>query len=168
MSSTLSPLPYTDTKPHGHADFYFAINATFRFILRRFGLDTLRRYWTDMGTSYHKPVSERWREGGLPAVAAHWRAFFEAEPGGEVEVLTTPDEVRLEVRTCPMIKHLREHGREILPCLCQHCYYVSEATAAPAGLTVRISGGNGSCTQRFVKQSANEPGQQLDNIKEAA
>lgn len=167
MTNSAAPLPYTDTKPHGHADFYFAINATFRFILTRFGLDTLRRYWHDMGASYHKPVSERWLQGGLPAVAAHWRAFFDAEPGAEVEVIYAPDEVRLEVRTCPMIKHLREHQREIVPCLCQHCYYVSEAMAAPAGLTVRISGGNGACTQRFIRQSQNEPGQQLDQIKEA-
>ena len=26
-----SELPYTDTKPQGSADFYFAINATFRY-----------------------------------------------------------------------------------------------------------------------------------------
>ena len=34
--------------------------------------------------------------------------------------------------------------------LCQHCYFVGEAVAAPAGLTVRVSGGNGSCVQRFT------------------
>ncbi|MDI1313285.1 hypothetical protein [Prosthecobacter sp.] len=168
MTPPATPLPYMDTKPHGHADFYFAINATFRFILKRFGIDALRRYWQDMGAGYHKPVSERWLQGGLPAVAAHWRAFFAAEPGAEVEVITAPDEVRLEVRTCPMIKHLRDHQREIVSCLCQHCYYVSEAMAAPAGLTVRISGGNGACTQRFLRKTANEPGQKLDDIKEAA
>ena len=32
-----SPLPFTDTKPTGAADFYFAINATFRFIQKRLG-----------------------------------------------------------------------------------------------------------------------------------
>ena len=168
MTPTDTPLPYMDTKPHGHADFYFAINATFRFILGRFGMDTLRRYWRDMGAGYHKPVSERWLQEGLPAVAAHWRAFFEAEPGAEVKVIDAADEVRLEVRRCPMIKHLREHQREIVPCLCQHCYYVSEAMAAPAGLTVRISGGNGAYTQRFLRQTVHEPGQKLDDIKEAA
>ena len=30
-------LPYQDTKPQGAADFYFAINATFRFIHARLG-----------------------------------------------------------------------------------------------------------------------------------
>ncbi len=168
MSEAASILPYTDTKPHGHADFYFAINATFRFILRRFGYEKLCEYWRDMGASYYKPVSDNWQRGGLAAVADHWRAFFAGEPGAEVEITTSADEVRLEVRTCPMIKHLRDHGREMVPCLCQHCWFVSEAIASPAGMTVRISGGNGACTQRFVLASSNEPAQRLEDIKEAS
>ena len=41
-------LPYTDKKLVGAADFYFAINATFRFVLNRFGLAGLRQYWTEL------------------------------------------------------------------------------------------------------------------------
>ena len=41
-----SVLPYPDTKPVGHADFYFATNATFRFIKQRHGIEGLRRYET--------------------------------------------------------------------------------------------------------------------------
>jgi len=168
MSQAASNLPYTDTKPHGHADFYFATNATFRFILRRFGYEKLRQYWQHIGAGYYKPVSDTWQRGGLAAVADYWRALFAGEPGADVEVHALTDEVRLEVRTCPMIRHLREHGREIVPCLCQHCWFVSEAMAAPAGLTVRITGGNGACTQRFFSASRHEPEQKLEDIKEAS
>ena len=163
-----NPLPYTDTKPVGAADFYFAINATFRFVLGKLGIEGLRRYWTDLGSRYFAPVTARWQSGGLSAVASYWRAFFAAEPGAEVEVTALADEVHLDVRTCPMIKHLRAHDREIVPCFCQHCYFVSEAIAAPAGMTVRIAGGNGACTQRFIKQSRNEPAQRLEDITEAS
>jgi hypothetical protein len=166
--SSSSPLPYRDTKPVGAADFYFAINATFRFLLARFGVEGLRRYWTDMGARYYAPVTERWQHGGLPAVAGYWRAFFAAEPGAEVEVHEEAGEVRLDVKTCPAIKHLREHGREIVPSFCQHCYFVSEAIAAPAGLTVRVEGGNGACVQRFfVRDEAAAP-QRPEDIREAA
>jgi hypothetical protein len=161
-------LPYTDTKPVGAADFYFAINATFRFILERAGIDGLRKYWQDLGATYYQPVSQRWQADGLPAVAAYWRAFFKAEPGAEVEVTETADAVTLDVRVCPAIKHLRDHGRKIVPCFCQHCHFVSEAIAAPAGLTVRICGGNGSCTQRFLKRDAVVSPQNLTEIKEAS
>ena len=161
-------LPYTDTKPVGAADFYFAINATFRFVLQKLGLAGLRRYWTELGTHYFAAVSEGWRRRGLEGVAAYWRAFFAAEPGAEVNVHAGEQTVTLEVKVCPAIRHLRDHGREIVPCFCQHCYFVSEAMAAPAGLTVRIEGGNGSCRQTFARRESRLPPQDLASIKEAA
>ncbi len=167
MPEELSPLPYTDAKPVGAADFYFAINATFRFLLDRFGMDGLRRYWDDLGIHYHAPVTARWQERGLAAVAEYWRASFAAEPGAEVQVVADDDMVTVQVDVCPAIKHLREHGREIVPCYCQHCYFVSEAIGRPAGLTVRVQGGNGSCRQTFFARDRAEKPQDMNDIKEA-
>ena len=161
-----SPLPYHDQKTQGAADFYFAINATFRFVQTRLGLEGLRRYWTELGKQYFAPVSQRWKAGGLAAVAEYWRAFFAAEPGAEVEVVESRESVLLEVKVCPAIHHLRRHGREIGPCFCQHCYFVSEAMASPAGLTVRVAGGNGSCRQTFSRRSAFAHEQDLAQIEE--
>ena len=163
-----SPLPFTDTKKVGAADFYFAINAAFRFIEKRFGRDGLRRYWQELGASYYAPVTAAWKSGGLAAVADYWRAFFAAEPGAEVTVEASADAVTLDVRVCPAIRHLRANGREIVPCFCQHCYYVSEAVAAPAGLTVRVQGGNGSCRQEFRATRPGLPPQDVSQITEAA
>lgn len=162
----MSPLPYHDSKPVGAADFYFAINSTFRFIFERFGMEGLRAYWQDMTREYYAPVTARWKKGALPAVAEYWRAFFAAEPAAQVEVRETADEVVLDVRTCPAIKHLRENGREILPCFCQHCYFVSDKIAEPAGLTVRVEGGNGACRQTFSPRGVPPP-QDLALIKQA-
>lgn len=164
----LAPLPYRDTKSVGAADFYLAINATFRFLLQRFGPEGLRQYWTDLGAKYFAPVSQQWKAGGLAAVAAYWRAFFRAEPGAAVELTADERQVVLEVKVCPLIAHLRIRRREIVPCLCQHCYYVSEAIAVPAGLTVRVEGGNGSCRQVFQPPSPDLPPQDLSRIREAA
>lgn len=168
MKTELSPLPYTDTKPVGASDFYFAVNATFRFIHSKLGMEGLQRYWSNLGTRYFAPVSDRWKSGGLPAIAAHWRAFFAAEPGAEVDVEEGTDTVTVHVRVCPAIKHLREHGREIIPCFCQHCYYINEAIAEPAGFTGRVNGGNGSCRQTFLRRSALVAAQNFGEIKEAA
>jgi hypothetical protein len=161
-------LPYTDSKQVGAGDFYFAINATFRFIEREFGAEGLRRYWEELGARYYAPVTAAWKRGGLAAVGRYWRAFFDAEPGAEVEVEMAADRVSLDVRACPAFKHLRAHGREIGPCFCQHCYYVSEAMAAPAGLTVRVEGGNGACRQTFLARQPGLPPQDMGRIEEAA
>ena len=168
MTLPETPLPYTDTKPVGAADFYAAVNATFRFIEKQFGLDGLRRYWTQMGQTYYAPVTERWRGGSLAAVAEHWRAFFAAEPGAEVAVSLEADEVVVQVKTCPAIRYLREHQREILPCFCQHCHFVSAAIGTGAGVEVRIVGGNGSCTQRFAGQGHFSESQRLEDIHTAS
>jgi hypothetical protein len=161
-------LPYSDAKPLGAADFYFAINATFRFILHRFGIDGLRRYWTELGTNYFAPVTERWKQGGLISVADYWKGFFGAEPHADVDVHLHDDSVIVDVNVCPAIQHLRGHNREIVPCFCQHCYFISEAMAAPAGLTVRVTGGNGSCRQSFHRKCDQLPPQDLNAISEAS
>jgi hypothetical protein len=168
MSQTSqSALPYGDTKPVGAADFYFAINATFRFMLGRFGWDGLRRYWTDLGKEYYAPVSVAWKQRGLPGIAAYWQAFFAAEPGAEVRVEACETAVVVEVAVCPAFKHLRAHGREIVPCFCQHCYFLNEAIAAEAGFTVRVAGGDGSCRQTFLVRESGPPPQDLTKIREA-
>ncbi len=168
MKQANSSLPYTDTKPVGAADFYFAINATFRFILQRTGIEGLRRYWTELGTSYFAPVSRRWKIGGMKAVSEYWKDFFQAEPNAVVDVELNDESVVLNVKVCPAIKHLRENSREIVPCFCQHCYFISEAIAAPAGLTVRVLGGNGSCRQSFHRLGDMIPPQDLKVIEEAS
>lgn len=162
-----SELPYTDAKAVGAADFYFAVNATFRFILDRFGMAGLRQYWADLGGQYFAPVSAAWKQRGLEGVAAYWQAFFAAEPGADVVVHSTEAHVEIEVRQCPAIRHLRLHQREIVPCYCQHCYYLNEAIAQPAGLAVRVEGGNGSCRQRFFRNDPNLAPQKVAQIKEA-
>jgi len=168
MSSRMkSPLPYNDTKPVGAADFYFAINATFRFIEKKFGMKGLQRYWSELGTNYFAPVSESWKRDGLTGVANYWKAFFAAEPHAEVVIEANQNSVVLEVKTCPAIKHLRDHQREIVLCFCQHCYFVSEAMAQKADLTVRVEGGNGSCRQTFLRRTVTVPPQDFSLIKEA-
>jgi hypothetical protein len=162
-----SHLPYTDTKPVGAADFYFAINATFRFILNRFGKQGLQKYWTEMGEKYYAPVSALWKREGLSGVAKYWKEFFDAEPGADVEIHRTNETVVLDIKTCPAIAHLRKHQREIVPCFCEHCFFVSDAAARPANLTVRIEGGNGTCRQIFSRRDDVVSPQDFSKIKEA-
>lgn len=160
-------LPYTDTKPQGAPDFYFAINATFRFILRRLGLAGWKQYLAELGRGYFEPVNRQWQQGGLKAVAAYWRAFFAAEPDSEVTVEEQADRVEVHVAVCPAIKHLRAGGREIVREYCQHCFYLGSARAEAAGLTMRLHGGNGSCRHTFALPGAGLPPQDMGQIKEA-
>jgi hypothetical protein len=168
MDAETTELPYTDTKPVGAADFYTAINATFRFIEQRHGMEGLRRYWRELGTDYYRPVTERWQEGGMKAVADYWTAFFKAEPGAEAKVSASEKDVTVDVQRCPVIAHLRKANREIVSYFCQHCYYVSAAMGEDAGITVRVAGGNGQCVQRFIKEEPTLAEQNLEDIAKAS
>jgi hypothetical protein len=166
-TSPVPALPHHDTKPVGSADFYYGINATFRFIIQRLGADAWRHYLEEMGRGYFAPVNRQWAEGGLGAVARYWRAFFAAEPGAVVEVVEQPDRVEVRVHECPAIKHLRAGGREIVRDYCRHCYFLGAARAGEAGLTMRLSGGSGSCCHTYAQPAAGLAPQDLKDIKEA-
>ncbi len=163
-----SALPYSDAKSSGAPDFYFAINATFRFLRRRFGEKGLQDYWTDLGIRYMAPVWRRWKEGGLDAIAAYWDQFFAAEPGAEVKVSQVENQVIVDVYVCPAIQHLRAGARAIDPGFCQHCYFVSEAAARQAGFSVLVQGGNGSCRQSFFLEHGQNTPQRLEDISGAS
>lgn len=131
-------------------DFYFAINATFRWIHDNWGAQGLLDYWRALGREHFADVTARFRDGGMDAVRDYWQAFFDEEPGGDVTVERTGDDaVTITVRSCPAIKHLRDHGREIMPLYCRHCQVVSEAMCEGAGIAVQVDGGDGSCVQTF-------------------
>ncbi len=164
MNETRGALPYTDTKSQGSADFYFATNATFRFLLTRLGRPGWLRYLEELGRDYFAPVNAQWKTGGLPAVARYWREFFAAEPGASVDVVEAPDRIEVNVRRCPAIAHLRSAGRDIVPEYCQHCFHLGAARAKEAGLTMRLRGGNGACCHTFARSDAGLPAQDLAAI----
>ena len=166
-ASPASVLPYRDTKPEGAAGFYSGINSTFRFFLQRFGEAGRQRYLAELGRNYFAPVNQQWRRGGLPAVARYWRAFFVAEPGADVTVTELPDRVEVQVKRCPAIAHLREGRRDIVRESCRHCYFLGSARAEAAGLTMRLSGGNGACVHSYARPEAALPPQDLAAIAEA-
>jgi len=149
ITANNSPLPYNDTKPVGAADFYFAINATFRFIIAKLGEEGWMTWMRDMAREYYRPVWESWRRGGLGAVSEYLQASFAAEPGAVFHVHQDAGEVVLEVRECPALKHLRAHGRSIVPGFCRHCQCQFGTMAQLAGLHMRLQGGNGTCRQTF-------------------
>jgi hypothetical protein len=137
-------------------DFYFAVNAMFRYLHDRYGKSELVRYWRRLGQEYYRSRIEQWRRGGATAIAQDWTDYFAQEPGAKVEVKTFGDEaVELDIAVCPAIKHLRDHGRDIVPYFCEHCDHVCGTMAEAAGFSFERIGGMGSCVQRFVKLRIN-------------
>ncbi len=137
----------------GAPDFFFAVNATFRHILETYGEEALHKYWQEMGREHYKFVTGAIQEQGLTALKEHWDNLFPEEPGSDVETAIEGDTLVLTVKVCPAILHLKNHGREILPEYCAHCTHVSKGMCEPAGVSVNVEGGMGSCKQTFTRSS---------------
>ncbi len=133
-------------------DFYFAINATFRFFLKNYGEEALHNYWRSMGREYFAPLSTRFKEGGLTEVEKYWKEFFREEPGGKVNITRSENRVDIEVEKCPALSWLREHERDEVDCFCQHCHFVSTEIATNAEMDFKLEGGGGSCHQVFFQR----------------
>jgi hypothetical protein len=131
-------------------DFYFAVNAIFRHLHDEYGKAALVDYWNNLGRQYYRDRIERWRNGGPEAIAADWLAYFAKEPQADVDAIVREGRVTLDVRVCPAIKHLRDHGREIVPYFCEHCDHVCGAMAEAAGYAFERYGGMGACRQDFI------------------
>lgn len=154
--------------PVAAGDFYFAINATFRFIFEKWGEQGLIDYWETMAREYHAPISARFREGGLPEVASFWRRYFDHEPGGDVRVVHREDAVEIVVRDCPAIRWLEDSGRDVMPLYCRHCHYTATVIAGHADMSFHLEGGGGSCRQTFRLASATTGSEDADTPRGAA
>jgi hypothetical protein len=132
-------------------DFYFVNNAMFRHIHDRYGMDALVGYWRSIGEGFYATRAARWKALGTVEIARDWIVYFAEEPQADVQVTSDETSVDLDVRVCPAIKHLRDHGRDIVPYFCNHCDEVTSAMVEPIGYRFERTGGMGSCRQRIVK-----------------
>jgi hypothetical protein len=143
-----------------HGDFYFAINATFYHFTENWGEQALIDYWRAMGSQYLKPLAERWQAEGPASIARYWSEYFAGEPGAQVTV-SQPDagSVLIDVSTCPAIRWLKESKDAathppVHPLFCQHCLHINQSMIESFGYTFELSGGGGSCQQRYIRKPA--------------
>lgn len=130
-------------------DFYFAINATFRFIYERWGEGALIDYWRSLGREYYAELSQRFRDGGLEEVERYWADYFAAEPDGDVTVSRIGNAVVIDVHRCPAMEWLKQANRRVMPLYCQHCLHLSSAIAEEANLVFELERGDCTCRQTF-------------------
>lgn len=130
-------------------DFYFAVNATLRWLQTRFGEEALTRYWQALAQDYYAPVARQYREGGLAAVEQHLQETLAVEPGAVVYFEREGAQLTVTVEHCPAIGHLRACGREVAPRFCEQCSVLNPLLCRDTGLTYEQQGGDGACRQVF-------------------
>ena len=135
-----------------HKDFHGAMSFGIQFVIDNYGMDGLRKYLCGLADTMYAPLVEGIKERGLPALREHWESIFSLEEG-EFEIREEEGALILDVKRCPAIAHMQEHGYAIAPQFCEHTRILNEAICAKAGYEASVDYDQeaGCCIQRFWK-----------------
>ena len=92
-----------------HKDFHGALSVGIEYLHRHYGAEAVREYLRQFAAAYYAPLRAQLRKEGLTALKRHFERVYKEE-GGDVRMTCTPDELRIEVKACPAVAHMRKMG----------------------------------------------------------
>jgi len=135
-----------------HKDFHGALSFGLQFVEDHYGEQGLQDFLSGLADTVYQPLAADLRERGLPALRDHWQTVFEQEQA-DFELRMDGDVLVLDVRRCPAVTHMNEHGYAVAQHFCEHTRIVNEAVCKAAGYTASVEYDQeaGRCVQRFRK-----------------
>ncbi len=98
-----------------HRDFHGALSAGLDYLADQYGRDKALEYLRIFTRSYYAPLQEAISRHGLRALRDHLDHVYTVE-GGDVELLLdNTDTLRINVRACPAVMHMRSRGYSVSP-----------------------------------------------------
>ena len=145
------------SKGEVHLDFHGATNTTIQYIVENYGAEALREILRHTALDVYRSIAAKVKAGDLSEWILHWVHHMNRE-GGDFELSVTPDETRLEILSCPAIRHLKRLGLRIAPQFCQTTCAMNEAFAedSPFSATTEVLS-EGHCVQTFVRRREVSP-----------
>jgi len=92
-----------------HRDFHGALSAGIEYVHQRYGEDAVGEYLWQFARAFYAPLTDAVRDRGLAALEEHYRRVYDLE-GGDVQFDGSENELRIEVRACPAVMHMRKQG----------------------------------------------------------
>ena len=135
-----------------HRDFHGSTNLTIDYVVRKYGLETVKKILRRTGRNVYKSIHEKLADGDASELIEHLNWFLYREQG-KYQLKVSENEIILEVFECPAIRHLKKLG---LPISEHICLQTSEVNAGmcedtPWHSEVRVVG-EGHCIQIFRKE----------------
>lgn len=112
--------------PYLHKDFHGALNVGIDYLHQRFGAEAVRDYLRRFALDYYAPLRADLQRRGLVALKEHWARIYRIE-GGNVEIVQTEGELRLTVKACPAVQHLRQSNVPVAELFIETTRTVNEA-----------------------------------------
>jgi predicted ArsR family transcriptional regulator len=137
---------YRETGPV-HLDFHRITNATIAYLRETYGQAFLDQVFRRTARRVYRAIREDLQRGDPEHLVEHWTYFLDRE-GGDYRLERSDGEIRLTVRRCPAVAHLKERGLEADPAFCRQTQVINAALAegSPFAVTTEVLGG-GRCVQ---------------------
>lgn len=99
-----------------HRDFHSSMNMGIHYVGTNYGMEAVRDYLTRYTRNVYGPVFEDMKVRGLAALEAKIKDTYEKEKASDAVVTELDGDVlKVEVKYCPAVKHLRATEREVSP-----------------------------------------------------
>ena len=138
-----------------HKDFHGCLSYGLKFLAENYGRVEVEEYLRRVARNVYGPLIESLRVRGLPALRDHWNNLMTLE-AADFELCMESDNVLvLEVKRCPAIHHMREHGYHIYDQFCESTRIINDEVCRAAGYacSTEYDQETGRCIQRFRKEA---------------
>lgn len=138
-----------------HKDFHGAMSYAIQHLDKHYGPKDTEAYLRQLARNVYKPLISQMKKRGLKALEEHWRRTFRIE-GGRIRIKRQKEGFTMNVLRCPAIHHMRDHKYMIADRFCETTHIVNDEICKAAGFraSVDYDQENGTCTQRFWKESS--------------
>ena len=97
-----------------HKDFHLSMDAGVEYLGTRFGTEAVERYLQEYAFAYYAPLIKQIKSEGIAPLEEYLRATYAAEEAAdELAIVREGEGLRVLVRECPAVRHIRTSGREV-------------------------------------------------------
>ena len=109
-----------------HKDFHGALSAGIEYLHRRYGKEAVRQYLRQFASNFYAPLIKEVKKRGLVALKEHFEKMYKIEKG-KCRITFSEDELRIEVKACPAVTHMRKQGYRVARLFSETTRTVNEA-----------------------------------------
>ncbi|MCD4823478.1 MAG: hypothetical protein K8S55_02645 [Phycisphaerae bacterium] len=136
-----------------HKDFHGVVNCTIEYICKNFGKNTMHEIFFKTGRDVYKDIREHLAKGDSSELENFWIYFLDREDG-EFDMEKNNGEIKLIVKKCPAMEHLKMLEIEPHPEFCSQTEYMNKGLCHGTGFEIKtVKTGKFSCVQTLRRKS---------------
>ena len=141
-----------------HRDFHIGLNFGIGYIAKLHGEPAVIEYLKEYAKVFHKPLTDDVKKRGLAALLDYFTKQYETEEAAsDISFESSENELKIYIKKCPAITHIRKTGNEIEPMYVETTRTVNETIVEGTRYAFELISfdiDTGKSEQRFYKREA--------------